>query len=271
MSKIESALMNLGRLDRIARTDSPIHRLDPRAKLITALVFIVTVVSFDRYAVAGLIPFFLYPAVMVGRARIPAGYLFRRILIAAPFAVAVGMFNPLLDHRILLHIGSVPVSGGWISFVSILLRVILTVAAALILIATSGLYSVCGAMRSLGAPNVFTVQILFLYRYLFVLAEETLRTLRARSLRDFRHRHVGIRLFGVLVGHLFLRTLDRAQRIHAAMLSRGFAGEIRMDRAAAGPGWRDLTFSGGWIVLFIGFRTLDISGWMGRTAARFLG
>ena len=81
----------VGRMDELAGMDSPVHRLDARIKALVTLLFIVAVMSFGRYEVSALVPFALYPVAMGAAARIPARDVFRKMLVAAPFAVAVGM------------------------------------------------------------------------------------------------------------------------------------------------------------------------------------
>ncbi len=257
MAKIESSLFDLGALDTLACGQSAIHRLDPRAKLITTLVFVCTVVSFDKYEISALLPFVLFPLSLVLAADLPAGMLLKKLLLAAPFAFFIGVFNPLLDRQILLQIGSLEISGGWISFSSILLRFGLTVFAALILIATTSFTGVCMAMERLGAPRIFALQMLFLYRYLFVLIDEAVRMVRARALRSFHGHGMGMKVTGNMAGQLLLRTLDRAQRIHQAMLCRGFDGEIRMLRPLH-IGRRELFFTLGWSTLFLLLRTVHL-------------
>ena len=66
-----------------------------------------------------------------------------------------------------------------------------------------------------------------MYRYIFVLFDEALRMIRAHSLRSFR-AYPNIRILGSLIGQLLLRSLNRAERIHNAMIARGFDGEIRI-------------------------------------------
>lgn len=250
MGRIDSAYFNLGSLDALAYRDSGIHRLDPRAKLITTLIFIVTVVSFDKYSIAALLPYLIFPATLMALAGLPAAPLLKKLLIALPFALFIGIFNPFFDQEALLQIGPVELSGGWISFLSILLRFTLTVTAALTLIATTSFTGVCMALEKLGCPKVFALQLLFLYRYLFVLVEEATRLVRARALRSFHGRGKGLRVFGSLIGQLLLRTLERAQRIHLAMHCRGFDGEIRMLKPLT-IGRKEAAFVLGWTTFFI--------------------
>lgn len=263
MSRIESATLSLGTLDTLAYRDSWVHRLDPRIKLLTTLIFVVTVASFDKYSVSGLLPFFIFPLVLILGSRLPARFLLNKLLLVAPFAVLIGIFNPLIDQETLLQIGSWNISGGWVSFLSILLRFALTISAALILIATCSFPGICIALEKLGAPRIFTVQLLLLYRYLFVLIEEAIRLVRARALRSFNGRGLGIKVFGQLIGQLLLRTLDRAQRIHLAMLCRGFDGNIRTLKTLS-IGYREVVFLLGWGGLFIFLRCINLPQLLGR-------
>ena len=230
MSKIESALYNVGFLENQSSQDTPIHRLDPRAKLITTIIFIFTVVSSDKYEITNLLAFFIFPVTTAMMGNLSLKYICKNLLYVSPFAVLIGIFNPIFDQKTILVIDQVEISGGWVSFLSIILRFMLTMSAALILIGTSGLFSICVALERLKIPRVFVVQLMFLYRYIFVLIDETIGLVRARALRSFKGRGMGISVAGSMIGQLLLRTINRARRIYLSMLSRGFDGEIRLMR-----------------------------------------
>jgi cobalt/nickel transport system permease protein len=266
----DASAFDISYLDIISSRDTSIHRLDPRAKLLTTLAFIVAVVSFGKYTVTGLVPFVIYPVAVIALGDLPLGYLLRKILLAAPFAFCIGVFNPFFDREIFIHLGPVAISGGWLSFASIMIRFFLTVTGALLLISTTGLTGVCLALEKLGAPRAFVVQLLFLYRYLFVLGDEATRLTRARSLRSFEGRGMGIRVFSSLVGQLLLRTLDRARRIHLAMLCRGFDGEVRLIRPLRFSKW-DLAYTLGWSGLFALMRLYNIPQLVGNLVMRLAG
>jgi cobalt/nickel transport system permease protein len=232
----ESAYSGIGRLDRLSCRDTAVHRLDPRAKVVATLLFVVAVVSFPKYEVLSLLPFFLFPVLIGALGDIPAGFIARKVVAVSPFAVIVGMFNPLFDQGTVAIAPGVTVSAGWISFASILVKFALTISAALLLIATTSFPGICRGLRRLGFPALFVSQLLFLYRYLFVLMEETMRVVRARDMRSFGTRGTGGRVFIRIVGTLFLRTVERAERIYGAMLARGFRGEVpTMRREALRP------------------------------------
>lgn len=227
---IEDSLLGLRQLDLLAAGDSTVHRLDPRVKLLAAFGFVLVVVSFDRYTLSGLLPFFFIPLAVCAMAGLPVGLVVRMVLPVVPFAVLIGAANPLLDHAVQLQLGSIGISGGWFSFASIVVRALLCTAAAILLVAVTGVPAIGEAMGRLGAPQALVVQLLFMYRYLFVLGEEAAQASRARALRSFGRRGMGPGPFAAMIGHLLLRSWERAERIHQAMLARGFTGQFRSIR-----------------------------------------
>lgn len=257
MSKIQQHFYDIGYLDTLSDQDTPVHRLDPRAKLVTTMVFTTAVVSFSKYEISALIPYVLYPVFLLAAGNLPPGYILRKILLVSPFAVLVGIFNPLLDQDIIMRVGGLSISGGWVSFGSILIRFTLTVGAAMILVAVTGFNALCLAMEKLGAPRFFAIQLLFLYRYLFVLMEEAINMIRARSLRVFNGKGMGVAVYGSMLGHLLLRTMDRAQRIHSAMWCRGFDGSIRIMKPLS-MGRKEFGFMLGWITIFVVLRFVNL-------------
>ena len=262
MLAIDGTLLDFKHLDLLALRESPIHRLDPRAKVLTTLVYILCVVSFGRYELAAMLPFLLYPVVLTALADLPAGYIARKAAVVIPFAVMVGIFNPLFDRQVIMLLGPLEVWGGWVSCASIVVRAFLTAGAAIILVAVTGFPAICEALERLGMPRVFAVQLLFLYRYIFVLTDEGSRLARARELRACGRRGLGMRHFGALIGHLLLRTWERAERIHMAMLARGFTGEVHARRQGRFGG-RELFFLLGWSALFITLRLYNLPRLLG--------
>jgi len=262
MLAIDGSLLDFKRLDLLAMQESAVHRLDPRAKVLTTLVFILCVVSFGRYELAAMLPFFLYPVALLAIADLPAGYIARKTAVVLPFAVMVGLFNPLFDRQVLLQLGPLDIWGGWISWASIVVRALLTAGAAIVLVATTGFPAICEALERLGMPRVFAVQLLFLYRYIFVLTDEGGRVARARQLRSCGKKGLGLQHFGPLLGHLLLRTWERAERIHMAMLARGFTGEVHARRQGRFGG-REFGFLLGWSSLFVALRLYNLPHMLG--------
>ena len=257
--------VEVGQMDALGRLDTPLHRLDARVKMEGVGPFVVTVMSFPRYEISGLMPLFLFPFVLMGFGGIPPRSIVREVAFALPFALFVGIFNPLIDRAPMLTLGSGTVSGGWLSFASILLRFSLTVSAALILLAGTGIYRLCAGLEQMGVPALFATQLLFLYRYLFVIGDEGLRMIRSVRMRSGDSKKLSFRIYSTLIGHLLLRSIDPAQCIYRAMVSRGFDGQIRMLHRSR-IGGRDLLFLIGWSLFFIFVRFWNpataMGGWL---------
>lgn len=269
MASINSAILDLKNLDLLANGDSTIHRLDARAKVLVTLIFTLCVISYNRYELTALLPFFIFPIAIISLAGLPPLFIFKRIVLLCPFVIAVGVFNPVFDRTTLVQLGPFDISGGWISFASIMLRSVLTVGGAFILVGVTGFSAICQALERMGMPRVFTVQLLFLYRYIFVLTEEAGRTSRARELRSCGKKGMGIDNLGTLVGHLLLRTWQRAERIHMAMLARGFTGDFK---TSSQPhfGSSEISFVVAWALLFLILRFQNTSQLLGSLVTRLL-
>ncbi len=270
MGTLESGLYDLGRLDRLSSLDTPAHRLDPRAKVLTTMVYLVCVVSFGTYELLPMLPFLLFPVAMISAGGLPGGFLMRKLAAVAPFALLVGAFNPLLDQTVITEVAGIGITGGWVSFTSIMLRFLLTTLAALVLVATTGMAGVCAGLQRLGLPDVLSTQLLLLYRYLFVLGEEVMRMARARSLRAVGQRGMGMGVYVSMLGNLLLRTYARADRLYRAMLARGFTGNVR---TVSTPRFtaRDAVFVAGWSAAFVTMRAIDVPTLLGTLVTGVIG
>ncbi|OQC32726.1 MAG: Energy-coupling factor transporter transmembrane protein EcfT [Verrucomicrobia bacterium ADurb.Bin070] len=262
--------LDVARMDELARQGTPVHRIDARAQTVTTLLFIGVVMSFARDELSALMPFFIYPVALMSAGRIPAASLLRKLAVAMPFAVAVGLLNPVFDTRPALALGPLHVSSGWLSFLSIMLRCLLTVSAALLLVACTGMQRLCEGLVRLGVPRVFAVQLLFLYRYLFLLADEGRRMTRGIELRSPGVRGVRFRVYVSLIGHLLLRAMARAERIYHAMQARGFDGRIRLQFTSP-LRLADPLFVGGWTLFFAVARVWNLAEALGALLMKGVG
>ncbi|OPZ59798.1 MAG: Nickel transport protein NikQ [Deltaproteobacteria bacterium ADurb.Bin510] len=260
MSKLEAARTTLDTAETLAGRAVRANRIDARAKLVTTLIYIVAVTSLGKYDLGLLLPFCVFPLLLMMAADLPLKIL-KPVLVALPFAVLIGVFNPLYDQRVLLNLGGFSLTGGWVSFAMIVFKCLLVVSAALILVATTGFDQICQALLKLGLPKVFVVQLLLLYRYIFVLIDEASRLQRGFQLRAVGQR-LTLRVMGSLLGQLLLRSISRAQRIHLAMLCRGFDGEMPVNERLS-FGLRDAAFVLLWSAFFVLARYFDLTGLLG--------
>jgi cobalt/nickel transport system permease protein len=217
-------------IDRFAMGDSPIHRLDARAKLLAVLGYTVILISYDRYTVADLAPLAVLPLALLWFGQVPVWFALRRVLILSPFILMLVLMSPLYDaslHAVEFGPWRYPIRGGWLTAADIAVKFALGVAALTALMCTTRFALLLEALRRLGMPPVIVMQLGFLYRYLFVLLDEAMRVRRARDFRGAALAPAGRRLAAVggVIGTLFVRTLDRSQRVQLAMAARGYRGE----------------------------------------------
>ena len=108
MSKLDNALRELAEMDELSSRSSPLHRLGPMTKLLTTLIFIILVVSYNKYDFSGIIPMLLYPVVLSQISGIPLRTGFYKLRMVLPLVIAVGIVNPFLDRTPMVTIGSLP-------------------------------------------------------------------------------------------------------------------------------------------------------------------
>ncbi len=236
-SRLQHALCELEALERSARAASPLHRLDARAKLLTTAVYLGTMLSVPLTQLSEILLYALFPILTAAMGGLRPGALLRRSLVVLPFVALIGIGNLFYDRVPLFRIGPLTITDGGIAFLSIVLRGLLSVGALLVLVGTTGFYGICRGLQRLGVPRLFTVQLLFVYRYLYVLIDETIHLSQAREARSFGRRTLPLPVWGPMIGQLLIRTFDRAEQIHRAMLARGFTGRIP-DCAGERTHWR---------------------------------
>jgi cobalt/nickel transport system permease protein len=184
--------------------DSPIHRLDPRTKLLGFAAITVVAVSagaWPAFAACGLAL-----ALIAALARIPPATLARRTSVVLVPVLLVALFTPAAGVKALVGAGSAVLLGATTSFPDVL-----------------------HALERLRCPRVLILIAAFMYRYLFVIVGEAGRMRAALRARGYAPRHaLQVAALGRVVTALFLRAYERGERVHLAMLARGF--EQRMPR-----------------------------------------
>ena len=262
MNKMEHALRELGEMDALAAEDSPVQRLHPLTRLLTAVTYIATAVSFDKYGLSGLIPMALYPVLLFVITGIPVRTCFSKLRIVLPLVMAVGLFNPLFDRTVLLRIGALPVSGGVISMLTLMLKGVLCLMCSFLLMATTSIDSLCAALRMLRVPRMLVTLLLLTYRYVGVMTRELAVMTDAYHLRAPGQRGIHVSAWGSFLGQLLLRSMDRAQELYGSMLLRGYRAQFHYARIPPFRG-RDALWLLVWTAIFVLMRCVNISRFLG--------
>ena len=209
--------------------DSPVHGLDPRAKLLGCVAITCAAVSAPLAAWPVYVGCAVALVLLAAAARVPARTIWRRARAVLLLVLFVAVFVPFVDR------GGEEVAVGPFMLSVAGLAVLATVAAkatigtvsAVLLGATTTYPAVLRALEALRVPRALTVIAAFTYRYLFVLVEEITRMRAALAARGYRPRTaVGAAATGRLAGSLFLRAHARGERVYLAMAARGYGGAI---------------------------------------------
>lgn len=235
--------MHVHFLDPYRARSSPVHAFDPRLKLVLVLIYIFT---------NALLPVGAWPVYMVMFALVLAavilselgvGYVLKRSALALPFVLAALPLLFTVPGKPLwsFSLGAWDLSlsqPGLERFVSIALKSWISVQAAILLASTTPFPDLLLAMRAIKIPRLLVSVFGLMWRYLFVLVDEALRLLRARTARSGQSGQPGLKTGGTLLwrarvtggmaGSLFLRGIERSDRIYMAMVSRGYDGEVRV-------------------------------------------
>ena len=267
MNKIETALYELSEMDELAMRDSPVHSLSPVSKLIATAAYIVTVVSFDKYDLPGIMMMVVWPLILYQLSDTSVALCFHKLRIVLPLVLAVGVFNPIFDRVPALMIGNVTVTSGTISMISLMLKGTECLMASFLLMATTSIDSLCAALRKLRFPQMPVTLLLLTYRYVGVLTEEASVMTDAYHLRAPGQKGVHFSAWGSFLGQLLLRSMDRAQDLYASMQLRGYSGSFHYALMPPFTG-RDIVYLAVSLPAFLLMRTGGIAEMIGKMVLR---
>ena len=227
--------MSLDRAGVAGDPASPIHRLDPRAKIVGLAGVTLVAVSTPLRAWPAFVACALVLAAIAAIARIGIATIWTRLRAILPLVVFVAAFVPFARRGPAVEIGPLSLSeAGLATFALVTAKATIGALGAVLLGATTPFPEVLHGLERLRAPRLLTVIAGFMYRYVFVIADEARRMRSALAARAYRPRHLGqAAALGRLVTGLFLRSYERGERVYLAMVARGYAGAMPRLRALA--------------------------------------
>lgn len=201
--------------------------MDPVIKLPAALIIILAVVSQppDMF-----LPFALYGvlvALLVLLSKIPVVFVLKRILLVMPFVLFAAVFYPIsvkiTDKSTSLSLYHPAVLKG----IAILIKAILSVTVLVVLVSSERFHQLLAAMRRMKMPSVVCITSALMYRYIFILADESMKTTQARQSRTpGKLNQNRLKVLGNQMAVVFLRSWERSITIYNSMLSKGFTGDF---------------------------------------------
>lgn len=203
----------LHEVEAVASGDSPVHRLDARAKILGLIGLVVVAVTTPVGAWSAFAAYLGVLVALVAAARLPLRYVMRRLVVEVPFLLAA----------LLLVVVRGPAEG-----LTLAARITTGVLAMVVLSSTTPFPALLRGFELLRAPRLLLMIVSLMWRYLHVLGDQADRMRVAREARGWRPRTLwqAREAFGATVGALFVRSLERGERVHLAMTSRGYTGGI---------------------------------------------
>lgn len=206
---------------------SPVHAAPAHLKVLALLGFMLVVVATPKtWWWAYLVELGVVLSA-VGISRVPIGYLLRRLVVETP-VVVFALVLPFVAHGERIDVLGLDLSRpGLIGAGALLAKATLGVLAGLLLAATTEPQALLAGLERLRLPDQLVQIMAFMVRYLDVVTAEFQRMRIAResrgfSARDPRHWPILARS----VGALFIRSYERGERVHLAMLARGYDGRM---------------------------------------------
>ncbi len=209
---------------------SPIHALDPRTKIISAISIIIAIVAGPPMQAQEFVATVLLLIAVGSIARLPLGKVLLRSALILPFAGTIALFAPLQGDAGSLNVTGFATAysaGGWIAAWAILSKAWLSAFTMLLLAATTPPPLLFEGLSRLRMPRIMILLLSFIYRYFEVLRAQIRSMRRAISSRGFATSGWRLmRLYGHLAGNVFIRSYERGERVYAAMVARGYDGTM---------------------------------------------
>lgn len=257
MSKINEVIHGIHHMDDVAAKDSTINNLHPLSKIIVTFMYIVVVVSFDKYDFYGVISMGIYLYGVSVISDIPLSNSFKNMKVVLILVCIVGISNPFFDRKIIFSISGIDITYGMVSMVTLMIKGIFTVCAAYFLIVTTSIEKICYGLRILHIPKGIVIVVMLIYRYIIVLLKETERMMQAYKLRAPYQKGINIKAWGSFAGQLLLRSIDRAEIVYESMLLRGFNGNFIINNHK-GKVILSIAYASVWCLIFITLRVIPL-------------
>jgi cobalt/nickel transport system permease protein len=201
--------MHVHVIEAHGKQTSPVHRFPAGLKLVfsIALILVVVILPPSPMVLGSVAAILILAAVL---SRISPLSLLRRLLLLETFVLGVAVLSIFQPN-------------GWRIMLLVMLRCTLCLAATVLLASTTSPSALIAVLKKIRAPSLLVTTLLLMYRYLFVLMDETQRMRRARASRTFTaQRWPKWRTASTIISRLFIRAADRADRVYAAMCARGW-------------------------------------------------
>lgn len=222
-------------IDKYSDLNSIIHRLDPRIKIISFFLYIFFVILTPPTEIVQFVEYLTIIFIVILITHIPLVYVFKRSFVIIPFVLLIAIFIPFFKKDQIggaynLSVLQMNVSyDGLLILWNVLIKSWLAVLSMTVISSTTKFPMILKGLEHLRIPKILIMLLSFMYRYIFVLIDESMRMERARSSRYFGGGYLRqMRVIANMIGVLFIRAYERGEKVYQSMLARGFDGEVKV-------------------------------------------
>lgn len=201
-------------IDTYADLNTPLHKLNAKVKVIFLFIFLLLIIFSPIRYIALFLLYGLAVIVLIYLSKVPISFIFKRVIEIAPFII-------------IISVSSLFKKQGYILFLNCLTKAILAIVLILIVSSTTKFNHLLEALRQLKIPQLFIHLLSFMYRYSFLLEDQFLRASRAYESRNINNKNnfKKVKILSNILGTIFIRTYERAERLYLAMCARGYDNE----------------------------------------------
>lgn len=212
-------------LEQISQRDTYLNERYPLFKLIITFFYLVAVMTCGKYDITRLFLMTAYPIIMFEIGNLSFLHAFRRLRKILPFILIMGVGNLFLERNTHCFLFNIPITDGFLTFLTLIMKGMLSLLAGYILIATTGIDKICFSLKKMHVPSLPITVFLLTYRYITLLLNEASSLFTSYRLRSCGQKGINIAFWGSFTGNLLLRSIDRATEVHQSMCLRGFDGD----------------------------------------------
>lgn len=263
MNKINQAVKDIHYVDDSTGADNYLVMIHPIAKVVVTLAYIVSVMSFDKCNILGLLGMGLYLIVLFITGEVSFFRALRQLKVMILFVVVLGSANAIFNRNVIFYVGDFGITDGTVSMITLIIKACFAVFATFLLVNTTSIEGICYGLRKLCVPSIIVTIVMLIYRYIILLLKEAERMTDAYKLRCAGKKGISYKAWGPFVGSLLLRCIDRADRVYEGMTLRGFNGEYYLNNKVKSK-FGSMAFAFVWIAIFVFLRFVPVFLFVGN-------
>ena len=252
--------MKLGIIDEYSGLNSPLHRWEPRCKLIG---FMVLIFAFSFVRDLGMLLAMVAVTITIYLvSKLPVSFMLRRLRYPSLFLLVVVLVLPFISGQtIVMSLGPLDLrQEGLLAVLLISIRFLSILTIGLVLFGTAPFLTTIKAMRALGLPAILADMVLLSFRYLHEIGSDLHKMQQSMKLRGLHRHHLnlrGLRIPAWLSGTILVRSYERSEWVYKAMILRGY-GHASYPRGEFQTHARDIAILGIFLLIAAGFIAGDI-------------